>query len=221
MAVWGCFFSECGNTVIVIGTDPCPWSIKPYKSSMHSLSIAALHADGAQATVTCSLPCTHAFITLMLALCEHYQTMTAPTGLHMMCSCQKLLVASMTIESGPSICEHSPGTQRLTCHTTSQDCNRFSSSLWSSLWLETMQSARLFSLSQTSSLGFAAGTISWNFITPVVREFCLMHGMCDVSRNTMVELLSSPGRALMVAIGGASEALLAAPGTMDLILNKR
>lgn len=37
----------------------------------------------------------------------------------------------------------------------------------------------------------------------------------------MVELLSTPGRALMVAIGGASEALLAAPGTMDLILNKR
>ncbi|DBA86491.1 hypothetical protein WJX79_000956 [Trebouxia sp. C0005] len=65
------------------------------------------------------------------------------------------------------------------------------------------------------------GTISWNFITPVVREFCLMHGMCDVSRKTMVELLSTPGRALMVAIGGASEALLAAPGTMDLILNKR
>ncbi len=70
-------------------------------------------------------------------------------------------------------------------------------------------------------LHFTAGTISWNFITPVVREFCLMHGMCDVSRKTMVELLSTPGRALMVAIGGASEALLAAPGTMDLILNKR
>ena len=70
-------------------------------------------------------------------------------------------------------------------------------------------------------LPFTAGTISWNFITPVVREFCLMHGMCDVSRKTMVELLSTPGRALMVAIGGASEALLAAPGTMDLILNKR
>ena len=48
-----------------------------------------------------------------------------------------------------------------------------------------------------------------------------MHGMCDVSRKTMVELLSTSGRALMVAIGGASEALLAAPGTMDLILNKR
>ena len=68
---------------------------------------------------------------------------------------------------------------------------------------------------------FAAGTISWNFITPVVREFCLMHGMCDVRRDTMVELLSTPGRAVMVAIGGASEALLAAPGTMNLILNKR
>lgn len=67
----------------------------------------------------------------------------------------------------------------------------------------------------------AAGTISWNFITPVVREFCLMHGMCDVRRDTMVELLSLPGRAVMVAIGGASEALLAAPGTMNLILNKR
>ena len=48
-----------------------------------------------------------------------------------------------------------------------------------------------------------------------------MHGMCDVRRDTMVELLSSPGRAVMVAIGGASEALLAAPGTMNLILNKR
>ena len=74
---------------------------------------------------------------------------------------------------------------------------------------------------ETHILYFTAGTISWNFITPVVREFCLMHGMCDVSRKTMVELLSTPGRALMVAIGGASEALLAAPGTMDLILNKR
>ena len=48
-----------------------------------------------------------------------------------------------------------------------------------------------------------------------------MHGMCDVRKKTMVELLSTPGRAVMVAIGGASEALLAAPGTMDLILNKR
>ncbi len=74
---------------------------------------------------------------------------------------------------------------------------------------------------ETCIVHFTAGTISWNFITPVVREFCLMHGMCDVSRKTMVELLSTPGRALMVAIGGASEALLAAPGTMDLILNKR
>ncbi|KAL3162067.1 diacylglycerol O-acyltransferase 1 [Trebouxia sp. C0009 RCD-2024] len=68
---------------------------------------------------------------------------------------------------------------------------------------------------------FAAGTISLNFITPVVREFCLMHGMCDVRRDTMVELLSTPGRAVMVAIGGAAEALLAAPGTTHLILNKR
>lgn len=68
---------------------------------------------------------------------------------------------------------------------------------------------------------FAAGTINLNFITPVVREFCLMHGMCDVRRDTMVELLSTPGRAVMIAIGGASEALLAAPGSTNLILNKR
>lgn len=76
-------------------------------------------------------------------------------------------------------------------------------------------------LAFAAACALPAGTISLNFITPVVREFCLMHGMCDVRRDTMVELLSTPGRAVMVAIGGAAEALLAAPGTTHLILNKR
>ena len=37
----------------------------------------------------------------------------------------------------------------------------------------------------------------------------------------MWQVLRKPGRAVLLAVGGAEEALLARPGTNDLILNKR
>nr|AYE66856.1 DGAT2B [Lobosphaera incisa]AZI70897.1 acyl-CoA:diacylglycerol acyltransferase 2.1 [Lobosphaera incisa] len=82
----------------------------------------------------------------------------------------------------------------------------------------------------TESTGFSdkfpgiemhVGTLNWNFVTPIAREFLLMHGACDVTRDTLCALLSRPGRAVMVAIGGAAEALHAFPGTYDLVLAKR
>ncbi|KAK9811809.1 hypothetical protein WJX72_010459 [[Myrmecia] bisecta] len=82
----------------------------------------------------------------------------------------------------------------------------------------------------TESTGFSSkfpgiamhvGTITWNFITPIARETLLMHGACDVTKDTLLTLLGRPGSAVMVAIGGAAEALHAFPGTYDLVLAKR
>ncbi len=65
-------------------------------------------------------------------------------------------------------------------------------------------------------------TLRWNFITPIARELMLLLGFVDADAWTLRQVLSSaPGRAVMLAIGGAEEALLAGPGLNDLVLNKR
>ncbi|KAG2493687.1 hypothetical protein HYH03_008201 [Edaphochlamys debaryana] len=66
-------------------------------------------------------------------------------------------------------------------------------------------------------------TLGSNFVAPGMREYVLMHGLCDASRDTLKALLGSgkPGRSVVLVVGGAAEALLAAPGTYDLILNSR
>lgn len=49
----------------------------------------------------------------------------------------------------------------------------------------------------------------------------LLLGFVDADASTLRRVLSAPGRAVMLAIGGAEEALLARPGFNDLVLNKR
>ena len=49
----------------------------------------------------------------------------------------------------------------------------------------------------------------------------LLLGFIDADAATLRKVLRKPGRAVMLAVGGAEEALLAKPGTHDLILNKR
>lgn len=50
-----------------------------------------------------------------------------------------------------------------------------------------------------------------------------MRGLCtDWGMGAQLrQVLRKPGRAVLLAVGGAEEALLARPGTNDLILNKR
>lgn len=65
-------------------------------------------------------------------------------------------------------------------------------------------------------------TLNINFRFPIVRELLLSLGLCDASKETCINILSSgPGRAILLAVGGAAEALLAEPGTYDIILDKR
>lgn len=66
-----------------------------------------------------------------------------------------------------------------------------------------------------------AATLKWNFITPIARELMLLLGFVDADASTLRRVLSAPGRAVMLAIGGSEEALLARPGFNDLVLNKR
>jgi hypothetical protein len=49
----------------------------------------------------------------------------------------------------------------------------------------------------------------------------LLLGFIDADAATLCCVLRKPGRAVMLAVGGAEEALLARPGMHDLILNKR
>ncbi len=49
----------------------------------------------------------------------------------------------------------------------------------------------------------------------------LLLGFIDADAATLRRVLRKPGRAVMLAVGGAEEALLARPGRNDLVLNKR
>eukprot|EP00239_Pterosperma_sp_CCMP1384_P008982 CAMPEP_0197868722 /NCGR_PEP_ID=MMETSP1438-20131217/45434_1 /TAXON_ID=1461541 /ORGANISM="Pterosperma sp., Strain CCMP1384" /LENGTH=193 /DNA_ID=CAMNT_0043487443 /DNA_START=447 /DNA_END=1031 /DNA_ORIENTATION=+ len=60
-----------------------------------------------------------------------------------------------------------------------------------------------------------------NFVIPVFRDFLLSHGVISVSRKSIKHSLESPGHAPLVVVGGAAEALDAAPGTHDLTLRRR
>ena len=44
-----------------------------------------------------------------------------------------------------------------------------------------------------------------NFRAPLLREYLLLHGMCDVSRRTCQSLLRG-GKSIVIAIGGGTEA---------------
>ncbi|KAL0020975.1 hypothetical protein WJX77_001965 [Trebouxia sp. C0004] len=65
-------------------------------------------------------------------------------------------------------------------------------------------------------------TLTTNLRMPFMREYLLLHGLSDVSRQTCTKILKSgKGQSIMLAIGGATESLYAGPGTMDLVLNRR
>lgn len=64
-------------------------------------------------------------------------------------------------------------------------------------------------------------TLSINFQTPFLREWCLLHGLRSCSRAAFLNILSTPGRAMVLMPGGASEALVCRSGSYDLVLNKR
>ena len=47
-----------------------------------------------------------------------------------------------------------------------------------------------------------------NLLIPFVREVCLLLGNIDANRSTLLRALRAPGRAVVLVVGGASEALL-------------
>ncbi|KAJ1466357.1 diacylglycerol acyltransferase-domain-containing protein [Baffinella frigidus] len=67
-------------------------------------------------------------------------------------------------------------------------------------------------------LNFFLCTLPINFRVPFLREVWLWMGMCDSSKHSFRNILSrGSGTVVVVVVGGAAEALQAAPGTMDLV----
>ncbi|PNH12928.1 Diacylglycerol O-acyltransferase 2B [Tetrabaena socialis] len=83
----------------------------------------------------------------------------------------------------------------------------------------------------TDATGFSAAfpgvdlrvaTLESNFRVPLLREYCLLHGLCGAGRAELNTILSGkPGQSVLLVVGGAAEALLASPGSYDLVLNAR
>lgn len=54
-----------------------------------------------------------------------------------------------------------------------------------------------------------SGVLSLNLRVAFCREICLLHGLCDVDRPTLLaRLRQGPGSAVFLAVGGAAESLL-------------
>ena len=66
-------------------------------------------------------------------------------------------------------------------------------------------------------------TLNFCFYLPFFREYILKLGLCSVSKKSIEHLLTKNGKgsAAMIVVGGASEALDARPGTLDLTLKNR
>eukprot|EP00291_Cryptomonas_curvata_P011138 CAMPEP_0172201460 /NCGR_PEP_ID=MMETSP1050-20130122/30017_1 /TAXON_ID=233186 /ORGANISM="Cryptomonas curvata, Strain CCAP979/52" /LENGTH=158 /DNA_ID=CAMNT_0012879119 /DNA_START=46 /DNA_END=518 /DNA_ORIENTATION=- len=64
-------------------------------------------------------------------------------------------------------------------------------------------------------------TLRTNLNIPFLRELWLSLGICAADRKTFHSVLSQPGRAVAVVVGGAAESLKASPGTLDLCLAHR
>eukprot|EP00879_Flechtneria_rotunda_P027187 GHRR01029065.1.p2 GENE.GHRR01029065.1~~GHRR01029065.1.p2 ORF type:complete len:111 (+),score=33.29 GHRR01029065.1:1044-1376(+) len=61
-------------------------------------------------------------------------------------------------------------------------------------------------------------TLEINFKLPFLREFLLLHGVVDASKTACLMVLGrGSGQAILLAVGGAQESLLAKPGTYDLV----
>lgn len=63
-------------------------------------------------------------------------------------------------------------------------------------------------------------TLINQFQIPLYREYLLALGLASVSRRSCISLLNK-GQSICIVLGGAQESLVARPGTMDLILEKR
>lgn len=64
-------------------------------------------------------------------------------------------------------------------------------------------------------------TLAGHFITPFIRELSLALGGCPSSVDGMNYVLSRPGNAVALVVGGASESLESRPGTYKIILKRR
>eukprot|EP00037_Helgoeca_nana_P012805 m.116928 g.116928 ORF g.116928 m.116928 type:complete len:443 (+) comp21662_c1_seq2:15-1343(+) len=65
-------------------------------------------------------------------------------------------------------------------------------------------------------------TLPINFYVPVCRELLLWLGICSAERETFQKILCDrQPRSIALVVGGADEAVLAAPGTMQLYLERR
>eukprot|EP00887_Chlorella_sp_A99_P004280 scaffold15.g4280.t1 len=63
-------------------------------------------------------------------------------------------------------------------------------------------------------------TLRINFRAPFLREYLLLHGVCDVSKQACLNILGR-GRSIFIAVGGGTESLYAKPGAHELVLNRR
>ncbi|KAI7904288.1 diacylglycerol acyltransferase [Cokeromyces recurvatus] len=65
-------------------------------------------------------------------------------------------------------------------------------------------------------------TLTSNFNIPIYRDLIMSLGLAAVSRRSCESILSSsPGRSIVIVIGGAAESLSARPGIANLVLRKR
>ncbi|KAI9483885.1 MAG: diacylglycerol acyltransferase-domain-containing protein [Benjaminiella poitrasii] len=65
-------------------------------------------------------------------------------------------------------------------------------------------------------------TLTSNFRIPLYRDLIMALGAAAVSRRSCESILSStPGRSIVIVVGGAAESLNARPGIADLVLRKR
>ncbi|KAJ4436879.1 hypothetical protein ANN_17011 [Periplaneta americana] len=64
-------------------------------------------------------------------------------------------------------------------------------------------------------------TLAGHFVTPFIRELCLILGGCPASVDGLSYVLSRPGNAVALVVGGASESLECRPGTYRIILKRR
>ena len=65
-------------------------------------------------------------------------------------------------------------------------------------------------------------TLALQFKIPLWKDIAQISGIGDASKETLLRILNGkPGHSAILVVGGAEEALAAAPGTSDLILNKR
>ncbi len=64
-------------------------------------------------------------------------------------------------------------------------------------------------------------TLESNFKAPLLREYCLLHGLRSCARGAIKSLLRRPGNAVVLFPGGASEALETLEGENRVILGRR